>query len=315
MGVNLGTQLYGIALLNLGRLSGFRHILSPSIGYTFSPERKDGEKYVSAGTASSGNREQYQKITLGAGNTFQVKIAGDPDAENPQDRTISLFNLNVGTGYNFTAKDSKGNRKGRWDDLSSSATTNLYSLRLSYSGTHTFYDENGEFIPTKKGLSPAERLPKLRQYRLSAGTGANLSGKFSNGRVRVDLAGRDSVPMNPWGLNLSFNYTYSKHYNTMFKVFETSSSFSLRDNFSLTFSDHWKMSYSSIYDFQDNELVDQTINLRRDFHCWEAVFDWVLSGYRSGYYLRINVKEIPDVKVERRGGQMGSYMGGGPGWW
>ena len=114
----------------------------------------------------------------------------------------------------------------------------------------------------------------------------------------------------PWNLGLNFSYNYNSVYNSYFKVFETASTFSLRDNLTLNFTDHWTMTYSSIYDFKNNELVDQSMNLVRDFHCWEAVFNWVMNGYRSGFYFRIGVREIPDIKFEQRGGQFGGYYGG-----
>jgi hypothetical protein len=310
-GLNLSTQLFGISMLNLGRLTGFRHILQPNIGYTFSPELKGWEKYISAGTTNNRDREEQQNIGFGANNTFQVKIAGDPESKNPQDKTITLLNLNASTGYNFKGKNKAGEETGRWSDLTSSASTNLYALGLQYSGSHTFYNDNDEFIPKKEGITLRQRLPRLQSYRLSASTGARLSGKFSGGDIRAGFLGPDTAGMNPWSLVINFNYSYNSRKNETFNVFEKNSSFSLRDNFALNFTKNWQMSYSSIYDFKNNELVDQSIDLLRDFHCWEATFHWVISGYRAGFYFKINIKKIPDVKFEKRGGQMGSFIGSG----
>lgn len=309
-GVNLSTQLYGTSLWNVGRLAGFRHVLQPGVSYTYSPELKDGERYISAGTASNANRDKQQRVGMSAGNTFQMKIKGDPEMENSGDRTLTLMNLNAGTGYNFTAKNRAGVVTGRWDDLGSNASTSLYALDLNYNGTHSFYDLNDQFIPSRKGAL-LERLPRLRRYSLSAGTGANLTGRVNNGSLKAYLSPEDSSAMNPWNIGMSFNYTFTKQYNDRFRVFETANTFSLRDNFTLRFTDNWSMTYNSIYDFKANELVDQSINMTRDFHCWEAVFDWVLNGYRSGFYFRINIKEIPDVKFEKRSGAYGPYSGSG----
>src|SRR3989339_249835 len=310
-GLDLGTQLYGIAMLNLGPLIGFRHTFQPSVGYTFSPKLEGGERYISAGTANSGNRDEQQRIDFRANNTFQMKVAGDPEAENPKDKTISLMNLNLSTGYNFAAKP--GTRK--LGDLQSSASTNLYSLQLSYSGSHTFYDDNDNLLWSQADASLVKRLPSLRSLRLSASTGAQLSGTFSNGLVDIKTLLPDTAKMNPWNFAANFGYSYSSSYNTTFKVFEKSTTFSLRDQFTLNFTDNWRVSYSSRYDFENNELTEQSMDLLRNFHCWEANFHWIINGYRAGYYLRINIKEIPDIKIEKRGGEAGGMLFPGQGYY
>ena len=263
-----------------------------------------------AGTASNGNRDKQQHIGFGAGNTYQMKLQGDPEDKNSKDKSVTLLNLNVGTGYNFTGKNKAGDKTGRWDDLGSSASTSLYALDFNYSGTHSFYDAKDRFIPTH-GKKVADRLPRLRRYNLSANTGASLSGRFSDGSLNAALNEPDTAFMTPWRFTLGFGYTFTKAYNDAFQVFETGSTFSLRDNLDFNFSKNWFLTYSSYYDFGTNELVDQTLHLRRDLHCWEAVFDWVISGYRAGYYFRINIKKLQDVKFEKRGGAFGPYSGSG----
>ncbi|MFH0920384.1 MAG: putative LPS assembly protein LptD [Fibrobacterota bacterium] len=313
MGVNLNTQLYGVSIFHLGRLAGFRHILSPSIGYNFSPELKSSETYITAGTTSNGKQDEQQNVTLGADNTFQVKLAADSGDSRSTEQTVTLTNLSVRTGYNFMARNPEGRAVGRWGDIATHAGTNLGNLSLSYDGTHTLYDlTTDRFLPLQAGPFSA-RFPKLLRYNLSAATGASLAGKFSNGEwaARPLNEAPQPSPMNPWSLNFDFRYNYSSLYNARFRVFESSSSFSLNDNLTFLFSDNWRLSYHSRYDFQQNELVEQGMNLVRDFHCWDATFDWIISGYNPGYYFRVAIKEIPDVKFEKRGGQYGSFYGGG----
>ena len=46
-------------------------------------------------------------------------------------------------------------------------------------------------------------------------------------------------------------------------------------------------------------IVERMIEVRRDLHCWQALFVWIPGGTRKGYYFRIGVKKIPDIKLER----------------
>ena len=55
---------------------------------------------------------------------------------------------------------------------------------------------------------------------------------------------------------------------------------------------------STHYDIQRRKRSDDTINITRKMHCWTAQLDWVIKGPSRGYYFRISVIDLPDVKVE-----------------
>jgi hypothetical protein len=55
----------------------------------------------------------------------------------------------------------------------------------------------------------------------------------------------------------------------------------------------------------ETKFVSQRIEFYRDLHCWEARFVWEPTGYREGYYVRINIKAIPEIKLERIKGVRG----------
>jgi len=63
------------------------------------------------------------------------------------------------------------------------------------------------------------------------------------------------------------------------------------------------LNYHNRYDFAENKITEQTFEFYRDMHCWEGRFTWIATGYREGYYFRINIKALPEVKIEKsRGG-------------
>ncbi|MFP4522001.1 MAG: hypothetical protein ACLFQK_07645, partial [Fibrobacterota bacterium] len=81
---------------------------------------------------------------------------------------------------------------------------------------------------------------------------------------------------------------------------------SLSSRFSLTRT--LSVRHSASFDMARNRLIDQTFNFTKDLHCWSAMLNWVPTGYRSGYYFKIYIKDLEDIKFEREGGEAGKYL-------
>ena len=64
----------------------------------------------------------------------------------------------------------------------------------------------------------------------------------------------------------------------------------------------WKVGISSGYDFDRNDLSYTSINLYRDLHCWELIFNLIPLGYQRSYHFTLRVKAdiLSDLKFERR---------------
>jgi hypothetical protein len=100
-----------------------------------------------------------------------------------------------------------------------------------------------------------------------------------------------------WSFYVSHRYSESRSGGSVFKTHWAS--------FNLDFwlTKNWHLNYQNRYDFEEKKITEQTFELYRDMHCWEGRFTWVLQGYRRGYYFRINIKALPEVKIEKsRGG-------------
>ena len=73
-------------------------------------------------------------------------------------------------------------------------------------------------------------------------------------------------------------------------------------NLDLQPTKNWKIGYFCHYDVKTKRIESQSVNVGRDLHCWQAVFSWVPSGRASGYFVRINIKSLPDIKIEKSEG-------------
>ena len=97
-----------------------------------------------------------------------------------------------------------------------------------------------------------------------------------------------------WSINLTHRYSQARGGGKTHWV-----SASLR----LPVTRHWHLNYLNRYDFSENKITEQTFEFYRDMHCWEGRFTWIATGYRKGYYFRIYIKALPEVKIEKsRGG-------------
>jgi lipopolysaccharide assembly outer membrane protein LptD (OstA) len=298
VGTSFSTQIYGRAKIGFFGISSFLHNISPSVGWSYAPEIKNSDNLLGSNGIVNRNRDEQQRINMGLQNIFQLKM--DPDKSGKSSGNITLLNVGASTGYNFMAKNRAGVVTGKWAPLSVGASTEQYGISISYNSVYDFYDSDESLLKT---------FPRMLNSGFNASTGLRISGKFIGGDVLVE---RDNTMANvnntvksalkTWSLNAQISANHSKYWDETFDVFTKSTSFSLSNQATLQFTENWSLAYNNRFDFETNKLVDQSMNLRRDFHCWEALFDWIISGYRQGYYFRIGIKDIPDIKFEKRKG-------------
>jgi hypothetical protein len=88
--LNMGTQLYGLFPIKIGKVNGLRHVASPSIGYSYTPDFSKPMlsydlEYFTTITDSSGNEIQHDR--------FRGTLAGSTPRSERQSLTFSLNNV------------------------------------------------------------------------------------------------------------------------------------------------------------------------------------------------------------------------------
>ncbi len=107
----------------------------------------------------------------------------------------------------------------------------------------------------------------------------------------------------PWSLNIAYNISLNKVYRP-----DTLRGDTLTYNQSALFSGdfnltpHWKVTFSSGYDFVYKQLTLTRFDIYRDLHCWEMRLGTFPFGPRKSYDFSINVKAavLQDLKLLRR---------------
>lgn len=334
--LNTKTQIYGLFPARIGNLRAIRHTMSPTIGFSYTPDFSRDvfgvdlkyfetftdslgkeiavDKFKGTNAGSTPSREQ-KNINLGLNNVFQAKLLKDD-----KDFKRDLFSWNMSTSYNHVAEEFK------WSNLRSSIRTSLSKkLRFDLSMTHDFYafdTETNKRVPELRFGSNNLPNPRLVNARIS--TSFSLEGKNIMARPGANVtesAASDTSEFEPedylpgfrkptftsggasWSTRVSLSYSLSKPAPTLERK-----TFWMNTNTSLKISNNWSLNHSARFDLNRMDIINQSFSINRDLHCWEMAISWTPSGYGQGFYLRINVKSpnLRDLKVEKKGGMFQS---------
>jgi len=280
LGVGTSANLYGFLNPHLFGLSTVRHTLSPRVGYTFTPAVTRHDDLRAFTGAGGGSSAQSQSVSFSLGNVFDAKLGEGDSAQK-----VSLFSASFSTRYDFE-RDTR-----RWGNLAGNARTTLARrLELAADALWDLYDP--------ETLELQWSRPRLTNLGLSAGM--TLKGDASALSSVTQLGTGDSyldstqvgegIP-----INASFSYRYSESHGSgpTFKTHWLGWRVDLKP------ATNWGLNYQQTYDFVRHTVTDMTFELQRDLHCWQAMFVWIPGGSRSGYYFKLSVKDIPDIKIER----------------
>ena len=330
--VNANTKLYGVFALPFGPLKIIRHVASPSIGYSWTPDFSEPvfgydlgyiETYnnpingdiikhdrFSKTMAGSTPSNEQKNVNFSLNNIFQAKTT-----INDEEKKIDLFSWRMSSSYNYAAD------KYNLANLKSSIRSKLFGkLNLDLSTTHDFYNydnETGARINEYRKNNNGILDPRLINARLS--TGFRLNGSHwqkKDEQIPTDI---DSLKTNDhlselntinsmkntlksgnlWSTNFSLSYNYNA-YNPL----NETKTFWVNTSSNIQLSKNWKLAYRARFDMIKKDLVSHNVSLNRDLHCWELSLNWTPGGIGQGVYVKLNVKSpnLKDLKIEKKGG-------------
>ena len=338
--LNSSTQIYGLLAIPLGPVKAIRHVLSPSVGYSWTPDfskpifgkdlgyfltKTDTNNNVIYHDRFSGSlggntpKSERKTMTFSLNNIFQAKIKN-----KDEEKKIDLFNWRMNSGYNFAADSMQ------LSNLRSSIRSKIAGkLNLDLNMTHDFYKYNqessrrvNEFNKEKNGLV----TPRLINARLS--TGFRISGKkwtsTSDEEVLVEedttsnenylgesLIDNSIINRNTtnskshWNTNINLSYVYSA-----INPINPIKTFWANTNTTMNLTNKWRVSYRARFDLIQRDLINHSFSIYRDLHCWELSLNWTPNGIGQGINFKLNVKSptLKDLKIEKKGG---IYSGAG----
>lgn len=328
----VNTRIYGMYLFTKGPVVAARHVLTPNLGFSFRPDFGappfdyyqeyidasgntirysifEGQIYGSPADGKSGN------INLNFDNSIELKVRSKKDTISGTKKIKLIESLSIGTSYNLAAKEFA------LAPLSLSARTTLYKgLSIRYSAYWDFYgyDSTGTRINEFNwNLGNPIFTKKSGEWNLGFSYDLNSStfkkqakdpkdpNKKGREEVNKPVTGMNSISdfSNAWSLNLQYTFRYTKTHNVSQNYFEYKRIQSLGFRGSVNLTKKWKIGATSSFDFDAMRLAPYTsIDIYRDLHCWEMLFNWIPAGQRRSYNLTIRVKSsmLQDLKVERK---------------
>ncbi len=338
--VAASTTFYGLLNFKKGRLRALRHVVRPSVSYSYRPDFSqyydefqasldpdDIREYTrfQNGVFGTPSRGLSSSIGMSVNNTLEGKVASkDPDNEEFKKIKI-LNNLNFSTSYNMAADSLK------WSPLRMTAGTQMLKnkLNLNLNATMDPYaiNANGTKINTFN-INNGGSLFRL--------TNANLTGNYSisskdvgknkttsSSSERSDASNNDvdmfgkSLTDNRQEVNTKEEVKVAKLYNlTMpwdlrlrYSLTYTNSrgenrisSNSVQVSGNLEFSPKWRVGFSSGYDFENKGITYTQLRFERDLDSWRFSFNWIPFGDRATYYFFIGIKSsaLSDLKYDQR---------------
>jgi lipopolysaccharide assembly outer membrane protein LptD (OstA) len=283
VGVSSNTSLYGTFLFRLGAFTGLRHVLSPSVGYAYTPKstrRQKEAQYAGIGVQT----RTAQVVSFALSQLFQAKFSGEKG-----ERKLDLFTVNSSAAYNFEAKSR------RWSNLSTSVrSTAVPNFAFDFSARHDFYDQQGDFgWPRLLGFTLTSSFRFQRNFSFGPLPAAEGAAKSPSG------TGEDRLP-------LSFSIGHSLTQTKVPAGIPTTQQINFNATLDLTRS--WRVTYSQSYDITSRASGFQEVVLTKDLHCWSGYFSWRPSGFRKGYYFTLSVKALPELKISKEPIGLGTFL-------
>ncbi len=329
--LNWSTQIFGIFNFKKGKLKAVRHVLSPSVSFSYLPDfgkpkynyYDDYYRIQYNGTTGQYDTVSYfysrfEGLPYGApsrggagsvnfnfGNNLEMKLRNTKDSTVADKKVKLLESFNLSSSYNIMSDSLNwspiaisGRTKVKLIDLNFNASLDPYAIVENAYGTgglriNKFAKQvNGEFL----------RL-----------TSANISASISLNSKMSELRQTNSQekdPYNvlygypdnyvdfsiPWNLRISYSFRYAKPY------FESNitQTINVFGDFNLT--NKWKISFNTGFDVEKRKVTPTTIDIYRDLHCWEASLHLVPFGQHKSYMFQINVKAsmLKDLKLAKR---------------
>ncbi len=329
-GVNVNTQLFGTLLFRKGWLRGLRHVVKPSIGFSFAPDYIEKDWFRTVGSVNNPEQEnrysifdggifgsptasrQQMAITYGFNNIFEAKVFSKKDST---EKKIKLFsNLRVNGSYNLAADTLK------WSRINMSGTARFFkgATTLALGATwdpYTLDEETGRRINVTS-LKQDGKLLRFEQAR------ATLSTRMDVAKIRAIFQGKEEEvveDLRDFGDDrrrrsnqpeetdfLSLFENFSINHNLAFRWDRTkpgldtliTSAHSIDIQGSIALTENWDIRIGRIgYDFIRKDITFPSVGFRRDLHCWEMGMDWFPTRRTYRFYIQVKPGSLGFLKI------------------
>ena len=334
----LSTRIYGTVFFKKGKIKAIRHVISPEISMSFSPDftKPKYGYYENVQINNEGDTKllsKYENFLFGSprigssasmnfyiGNNLEMKVLDKKDTINGT-RKIKIFdNLAFSSSYNFLADSfrlapirfsTRTSFFKRLINLSISGNIDPYTFRLdsiseSATGIKNVYQRRVDELAYKnnQGIGSLAYINMALGFRFSAKDFRSDDDEKESSygtREEIDYINSNIAEYIDFNVPWSINASYNLNRRKIgFRDPTITQSLTFSGDVSI--SEKTKISFRSGYDFKFKMLTQTSINATRDLHCWRINFSWVPFGRFQSYNLSINAVSalLQDLKLEKR---------------
>ena len=335
----LSTRIYGTVFFKKGKIKAIRHVISPEISMSFSPDftKPKFGYYENVQINSEGDTKllsKYENFLFGSprigssasmnfyiGNNLEMKVVDKNDTISGT-RKIKIFdNLSFSSSYNFLADSfrlapvrfsTRTSFFKRLINLSVSGNIDPYTFKLdsiseNSSGIKNVYQRRVDELAYKnnQGIGSLAYINMSLGFRFSAKDFRSEDDEEKDSsfgtREEIDYINSNIAEYIDFNVPWSINASYNLNRRKLgFR--DPSITQTLTFSGDVSISEKTKISFRSGYDFKFKMLTQTSINATRDLHCWRINFSWVPFGRFQSYNLSINAVSalLQDLKLEKR---------------
>ncbi len=313
--IPFSTKIYGIFNINKGRVQAIRHVMSPTLSFSYRPDfSSDFWGYYGYNDRDSTYYSYYTGYIFGGppagksgsvnfslGNNFEMKLKNKNDTVAESKKIKLIDNLILSTSYNLAS-----------DSLNFSNLTVRGNTRLFKNFSLTFGADFDPYIKDTLGrkINTFEWNENKRLVRFNTGR-VGLTGslkptetKTKDEQIHTDFYyyQHPEIPYAdfniPWNLSLTYNLNVINKFDTPSQSYirNTTQTLALNGSFSLT--PNWNITAKTNYDIAARKFSYAQFTVYRDLHCWEMSFNVIPFGTLKSYTFRINIKSSVFKGVE-----------------
>lgn len=335
------TNIYGMYIMRNpnSRIKSIRHKITPSIGFSYTPDFGQ-PKYKFWGSYIDGkNKEIYYNhfeqsgmlfgsagrgangaINFSLNNNLEAKVLEVHEAkdsivskdEKPKYKKVKIIdNLGMSTSYNMIADSFK------LSPVSLNARTTIKGISINMGANLNPYivDSKGNMHDeyTWNNESGLKKLGRITNANMSFGM--NFDSKKDKKEETGDKKKKVEEKPLPDGEILysafkipwSIRFNYSFYYNNTFRPDKNgkikgkiNQSLNLGGHLSLT--EKWQSEMTTNFDIQAMKFSFTTINITRTLHCWSMSFNFVPFGERKSYSFNLSASSamLRDLKISKQ---------------
>ena len=291
LSMNFNTKIYG--LFDFSKIA-IRHILTPSISLNYRPDFSQKNWGIYSST---------QIDTLGAEQTysyFQGGVYGYPPQGKYGNISFSFKN-----NVEMKLKEKENKKIKLIENLSLSGNYNIAADSLNLSPIYIklrakIYKDLNFQINTNIDPYKIDNGVRINELVINDNQIGRLTYANINFNINLKNQNNESEKNNnfnvPWNLNIYYALNYAKPYDEK----EITQSINFDGNIDIT--KKWKIKYQSGFDVKNKDFTFTKIDIYRDLHCWEMIFNWIPFGNQKSYNFVIRVKSsiLQDLKLSKK---------------